>query len=108
MYFSSSKLIDTAIIELNEFFKGERKSFDISILASDTEFQKLVWSELCNIPYGHLISYKGLSEFIGRISAIRTVANAVGANMIPILMSCHRVVCSNNAMIGYRGEIKSK
>ena len=96
--------------QLTEYFSGERKHFDLPLEIKGTEFQKRVWNELLKIPYGRTISYKELAVRLGDEKVIRAAASANGANPLPIVIPCHRVIGSNGSLIGYgRGlEIKEK
>ena len=86
----------------------KRDKFDIPFIMLGSDFQKQVWEELINIPYGTTVSYKALSEKIGNSKAVRAVANANGANAISIIIPCHRVVASNGGLGGYAGGLKAK
>ncbi|TWP27593.1 methylated-DNA--[protein]-cysteine S-methyltransferase [Apibacter muscae] len=106
--FSKSEVIDQTIIQLKEYFNKERKTFNIPILLCGSEFQKLVWTELMNVPYGRTTSYLELSKNIKNINAIRAVANANGANGISIIIPCHRIIGVNGGLTGYSGGLKAK
>jgi len=99
---------DTLRKQLNEYFKGERKDFDIPLDLVGTEFQKQVWLSLLKIPYGHTTSYAKQAELLGRPSAVRAVANANGKNKISIILPCHRVIGSDGSLTGYGGGIWRK
>lgn len=103
-----SETIANAITQLDEYFNHERKAFDIPLLFIGTDFQKSVWDELLNIPYGTTVSYAGLSERLGNPKAIRAVAAANGANAISIIVPCHRVIGSNQKLTGYAGGLPAK
>jgi methylated-DNA-[protein]-cysteine S-methyltransferase len=94
--------------QLNEFFKNERKSFEIPLLLVGTDFQKSVWNELIKIPFGKTCSYLELSQKMGDVKAIRAVASANGANAISIIIPCHRIIGSDGKMIGYAGGLNVK
>ncbi len=96
--------------QLQEYFSGERKHFDLPLEIEGTEFQKRVWNELLKIPYGRTISYKELAVRLGDEKVIRAAASANGANPLPIVIPCHRVIGSDGSLIGYGGglEIKEK
>lgn len=96
--------------QLKEYFLGDRKQFDLSLEIEGTEFQKKVWNELLKIPYGRTISYKELALRLGDVKVIRAAASANGANPLPIVIPCHRVIGSDGSLIGYGGglEIKEK
>ena len=78
------------------------------MLLVGTDFQKTVWNELLNIPYGKTISYAGLSQKLGNPKAIRAIASANGANPISILVPCHRVIGSDRKLVGYGGGLPAK
>jgi methylated-DNA-[protein]-cysteine S-methyltransferase len=103
-----STVIKNCIKQLNEYFAGSRTEFDIDTLHTGTEFQQMVWKELCNIPYGRTISYLELSKRIGNVKAIRAVGTANGNNSISIIVPCHRVIGSNGDLIGYGGDLWRK
>jgi methylated-DNA-[protein]-cysteine S-methyltransferase len=98
----------TAIRQLREYFAGRRKSFALKLSPEGTEFQKAVWGELQNIPYGETISYKTLAERIGKPQAVRAVGAANGANPIPIIIPCHRVIGHNGSLTGFGGGLPLK
>ncbi|MEN8076649.1 methylated-DNA--[protein]-cysteine S-methyltransferase [Clostridioides difficile] len=95
--------------QLDEYFKGNRKEFDLEIkFIKGTEFQKNVWNELRKIPYGETISYKTLAERIGNPKACRAVGGANNKNPIGIIIPCHRVIGANGKMIGYAEGVDKK
>ncbi|MBQ4040890.1 MAG: methylated-DNA--[Oscillospiraceae bacterium] len=104
----SSSVLDNAVSQLNEYFAGTRKSFDLPLKFDGTEFQNRVWRELQNIPYGKTISYKELAEKTGNIKACRAVGMANNKNPLPIIIPCHRVVGSNGKLTGYAGGLEVK
>ena len=99
---------DEAKKQLNEYFNGERKSFEIPLLTVGTDFQKNVWVELLKIPFGKTETYLGLSLKLGNEKAIRAVAAANGANAISIFIPCHRIIGSDGKLIGYAGGLDAK
>ena len=99
-------LKDTAT-QLEEYFAGERREFDIPIELDGTPFQREVWSELARIPYGETISYGELARRVGRPNGPRAVGQANGRNPIPIIVPCHRVLASNG-IGGYGGGLTVK
>ncbi len=101
-------LFELLKLELNEYFNGERKSFDLPLQLVGTDFQKRVWQALLTIPYGETWSYMRLSEFLGDKLAIRAVAAANGANKLAIVVPCHRVIGSNGDLTGYAGGLSRK
>lgn len=103
-----TELSDKTAFELNEYFSGKRKSFDIPLAPQGTQFQRNVWAELCKIPYGETRTYKEIAEAIGKPSASRAVGMANNKNPILLLIPCHRVVGSNGSFVGYAGGIDTK
>ena len=103
-----SDLTKEAIHQLEEYFSGTRKSFDLTLEMNGTEFQKKVWNELCNIPYGETRSYKDIAEKIGTPKAVRAVGGANNKNKLMIIVPCHRVVGADGSLIGYAGGIDAK
>lgn len=81
--------------QVDEYLAGERKVFTIEIDLAGTDFQKAVWRELMNIPYGETRSYQEIAQAIGRPKAARAVGTACGKNAWPIIIPCHRVVAKN-------------
>jgi len=94
--------------QLEEYFFSRRKTFDIPILLTGTDFQKRVWDELCTIGYGLTASYQQVAEKIGNKKAVRAVANANGANGLSILVPCHRIIGSTGNLVGYAGGLAAK
>jgi AraC family transcriptional regulator, regulatory protein of adaptative response / methylated-DNA-[protein]-cysteine methyltransferase len=94
--------------QLNEYFMGERKEFDLQLVTPGTDFQKQVWKELMNIPYGSTRSYQQQADALGKPESIRAVANANGMNRIAIVIPCHRVIGSDGSLTGYGGGLKRK
>jgi methylated-DNA-[protein]-cysteine S-methyltransferase len=94
--------------QLREYFSLKRKIFDLKLDLVGTEFQKKVWNELLKIPYGETISYKELAIRLGNLASIRAVGGANGANPIPIVIPCHRVIGSDGKLVGYGGGLHIK
>lgn len=101
-------LLEKAEIQLSEYFRGERHNFDLPLASVGTEFQKSVWDALTEIPFGATISYRQLAERIGRPTAFRAVAQAVGANPIAVVVPCHRVIGSDGSLTGFAGGLEAK
>lgn len=104
----TSAVIENAVKELDEFFAGKRREFDVPLLFVGTDFQKTVWNELLKIPYGKTVSYGEMARRIGNPRAVRALANANGANSISIFAPCHRVIGSDNSLTGYGGGLEAK
>jgi methylated-DNA-[protein]-cysteine S-methyltransferase len=94
--------------QLRAYFAGELETFDLPLTPQGTAFQKRVWDELCQIPYGETISYGDLARRIGNPNASRAVGLANGSNPIPIVIPCHRVIGSNGKLTGYGGGLPIK
>lgn len=94
--------------QLQEYFEGKRKEFDLPLGQDGTEFQKKVWDLLYQIPYGKTISYNHLAKQYGDLKAIRAVASANGKNNLAIIVPCHRVIGSNQSLTGYAGGLWRK
>lgn len=105
-----SKLTDKLIKELKEYLKGTREDFTIydSTLLAGTDFQKSVWQELLNIPYGQTKTYKEIAKAINNEKAIRAVATAIGKNPLMIIIPCHRVIGSDRKLRGYAYGLETK
>ncbi|MEM2892650.1 MAG: methylated-DNA--[protein]-cysteine S-methyltransferase [Candidatus Bathyarchaeia archaeon] len=93
---------------LEEYFRGNKVIFDIPLDLRGTEFQRDVWRAIYKIPYGRLSSYGRIAEEIGRPRAVRAVGNAVGANPLPIVIPCHRIIRADGGLGGYGGGIDLK
>jgi methylated-DNA-[protein]-cysteine S-methyltransferase len=96
------------IAQLQEYFAGRRKTFELQLFPEGTTFQKEVWSALRTIPYGETISYKDLAQRIGKPKTIRAVGAANGANPIPIIIPCHRVIGQDGSLTGFGGGLPLK
>jgi len=94
--------------QLDEYFLGKRKKFDLPLITPGTEFQNKVWEKLLDIPYGETRSYKQQSIAVGNLGAIRAVGTANGANRIAIIIPCHRVIGEDGSLTGYGGGLKRK
>jgi len=96
------------IRQLQAYFRGELKAFDLPLAPEGTEFQLLVWNSLRTIPYGETISYAQLAQNIGNPKAVRAVGLANGCNPIPIIIPCHRVIGSDGSLTGFGGGLPNK
>jgi methylated-DNA-[protein]-cysteine S-methyltransferase len=92
------------INQLSEYFAGKRKIFDLSLDIQGTDFRKQVWKSLSDIPYGKTLSYKQVAEKIGNPKAVRAVGQANKANLLPIIIPCHRVIGNNGKLVGFAGD----
>jgi methylated-DNA-[protein]-cysteine S-methyltransferase len=94
--------------QLDEYFARKRSSFDLPLSLSGTDFQRQVWLTLAEIPYGETISYAELARWVGRPQAFRAVGQANGANPIPVVLPCHRVIAADGSIGGYGGGLAVK
>ncbi len=94
--------------QLEEYFDSKRKVFSVPLFFEGTEFQKSVWKELCEIPYGKVVSYKDIAKNIRNSKAVRAVGSANGKNNIAIIVPCHRVISSDGSIGGYAGGVDIK
>lgn len=102
------EVLEDAVYQLQEYFRGERTTFSLTLNPVGTNFQKKVWDELLQIPYGKTCSYLELSKALGDPKAIRAVAAANGKNPLWIMVPCHRVIGSNGSLTGYAGGLHRK
>ena len=96
------------IEQLIQYFHGERRQFELPLNQAGTPFQKGVWNELMQIPFGKTISYLELARRTGDTKATRAVANANGKNNVCIIVPCHRVIGANKELVGYSGGLWRK
>jgi methylated-DNA-[protein]-cysteine S-methyltransferase len=104
----NEKPLANARKQLDEYFKGARKDFDLPLKLGGTEFQVSVLNALQNIPYGETVSYGEIAKRIGRPKAVRAVGAANGRNPIPIVVPCHRVIGSSGDLTGFGGGLDTK
>lgn len=100
--------IKECISQLSEYFREERRTFDVPLSPKGTEFQKEVWKKLQMIPHGTAASYKTIADKIGKPKATRAVGNANNKNPLAIIVPCHRVIGSNGKLTGYAGGLWRK
>lgn len=104
----SSPAIQSCIKQLEEYFAGKRTKFSLKLQSSGTDFQKRVWNQLLNVPFGETATYKELAVSIGKEMAVRAVGSANGKNRLAIVVPCHRVIGSNRDLTGYEWELWRK
>lgn len=104
----SSNIVKETKTQLTQYFNGKRTKFDIPLLLIGSDFQKSVWNALLQIPYGKTDTYLGLSKKLENEKAIRAVATANGANVISIIVPCHRIIGSDGDLVGYAGGLDAK
>jgi len=97
-----------AFRQLDAYFAGDLTRFDLPLRFAGTTFQNKVWAALCGIPFGETVSYGALASRIGKPTASRAVGGANGANPLPIVVPCHRVIGSDKSLTGFGGGIEIK
>ncbi|MFW5998265.1 MAG: methylated-DNA--[protein]-cysteine S-methyltransferase [Halanaerobiaceae bacterium] len=111
IFFKNQKVRDLYNLiydQLNDYFIGKRKSFNLPCNPEGTDFEKQVWSYIENIPYGEISTYKEVAQAIGHPEAARAVGNAARKNPLIIIIPCHRVVSSTGEISGYIGGVRRK
>lgn len=99
----SNEVLDEARRQLGEYFAGTRTEFDVPVRLVGTPFQESVWAELERLGWGEAISYGALAAAVGKPGSARAIGGAVGANPVPIIVGCHRVLASDGRITGYSG-----
>jgi methylated-DNA-[protein]-cysteine S-methyltransferase len=102
------EILEKTRTQLDEYFKGLRRKFDIPVLMVGTDFQKDVWNAVMRVPYGATSTYSQIARDIGKERAIWAVGNAIGANPIVIIIPCHRIIGSGGELVGYGGGLSVK
>jgi len=105
---SQQGIIGEAVRQLIEYFSGKRADFDLPLAPEGTAFQRNVWRQLQEIPYGQTISYGELARRVGNPKASRAVGSANGANPLPIVIPCHRVIAGDGTLGGFGGGLPTK
>ena len=101
-------VLSSCASQLQEYFAGERDTFDLPLEPGGTDFQRAVWAALADIPYGELRSYRDIAEAIDNPAAVRAVGAANGRNPLPIVVPCHRVIGSDGSLTGFAGGLEAK
>ena len=96
------------VAQLEAYFAGKLRRFDVALAPEGTPFQREVWSALTAIPYGETVTYGGLARRLGRPNASRAVGAANGSNPIPIIIPCHRVIGADGSLTGFGGGVAIK
>ena len=104
----TSPVIEQAKRQLDDYFAGNRKEFDIQLHTFGTDFQNRVWKALLDIPYGKTRTYMEIAKSIDNAKGVRAVAQAIGANSLDIIVPCHRVIGSNHSLTGFAGGLDKK
>lgn len=97
-----------AVVQLGEYFAGDRTTFDLDVELSGTDFQREIWAALAAIPYGETRSYAELARAVGRPKAFRAAGTANGHNPVAIIVPCHRVIATGGGLGGYGGGLDRK
>ena len=105
---NNTEIIEKTLAELDEYFHGNRKEFDVPLKMVGTDFQKRVWEALLRVPFGTTSTYLQLAKNIKNEKAVRAVAAANGANSMSIIIPCHRIIGSNGKLVGYAGGLPIK
>jgi methylated-DNA-[protein]-cysteine S-methyltransferase len=105
---NNTEIIERIQAELDEYFHGNRKEFDVPLQMVGTDFQKSVWEALLRVPFGTTSTYLQLAKNINNEKAVRAVAAANGANSMAIIIPCHRIIGSNGELVGYAGGLPIK
>jgi methylated-DNA-[protein]-cysteine S-methyltransferase len=105
---TDERMLEGALCQLDEYFRGLRRVFDLDIGPRGTPFQLEVWQALQRIPYGQTRSYSSLAAEVGRPRAQRAVGNANGRNPLPIFIPCHRVIAADGGLGGYSSGLEKK
>ena len=103
-----NSVIKNCTKQLDEYFAGTRKVFDIPVNPKGTDFQRAAWQALATIPYGKTASYGDMAKKIGNPKAPRAIGSANNKNPISIILPCHRVIGANGKLVGYGGELWRK
>lgn len=103
-----TEVVRAAARELDEYFAGRRRRFDVPLLFAGSDFQEKVWRGLADVPYGETVTYGELAQMLGVPKSVRAVANANGANAISIFAPCHRVIGQDGSLTGYGGGLAAK
>jgi len=101
-------ILKSAVKQLESYFSGKRKEFDLPLEPVGTEFQKEVWEALRSISYGETVSYGDIARRIGRPNAVRAVGSAIGKNPLSIMIPCHRVIGASGKLTGFAGGLSTK
>lgn len=104
----SPSCLKDCVQQLDEYFKGNKTTFNLKLNPKGTVFQQKVWNELLQVPYGKTRTYLEQTKRLGDVKAIRAVASANGKNPLWIIIPCHRIIGSNGSLTGYAGGIWRK
>ena len=102
------RILEQTAAQLDEYFAGDRRSFELALDPQGTEFQRQVWWSLAEIPYGETSTYGKQAANIGRVNAVRAVGSANGRNPLSIVLPCHRIIGADGNLTGFAGGIETK
>jgi methylated-DNA-[protein]-cysteine S-methyltransferase len=105
---AAQRIVRETESQLADYFAGRRRQFDVPLAPAGTDFQRAAWKALAEVPYGETISYAELARRMERPRAVRAVGAANGANPIPIILPCHRIIGADNSLTGYGGGLDRK
>ncbi len=105
---NGSRVLDDATAQLDEYFEGRRRCFELPLAVQGSPFQQRVWTQLQQIPFGATVSYRQLAAQLGQPGAARAVGHANSLNPIAIIVPCHRVIGSSGQLTGYGGGLRAK
>jgi len=100
--------LNACMLQIDEYFAGKRREFNLLLNPKGSDFQKKVWNKLDGIKYGETVSYQEIAGRIGNIKSVRAVGNANNKNPLPIVVPCHRVIGKNGKLKGYAGSVWRK
>lgn len=103
-----SRVTDEAARQLDEYFAGKRRAFEIPLIFGGSDFRHRVWKKLLELPFGSTVTYGEIARRLGQPTAVRAVASAIGANPISIFVPCHRVIGADGSLTGYAGGTEAK
>ncbi|MCL2753056.1 MAG: methylated-DNA--[protein]-cysteine S-methyltransferase [Defluviitaleaceae bacterium] len=106
--FANNSIIEKCLLQLDAYFAGNLKNFDLPLDAHGTDFQKAVWTALCGIEYGETATYGQIAAAVGNSKASRAVGGANNKNPIAIIIPCHRVIGASGKLVGYAGGMERK
>lgn len=98
-----SKVLTAAKSQLQKYFAGKLRNFDLPVLLEGTDFQRSVWAEIAKVGFGQVVTYAEIAAAIGKPLASRAVGGAVGSNPVPLIIGCHRVLGYGGKITGYSG-----
>jgi len=101
-------VLKTCYDELDDYFKGERRTFSVPYVYEGTEFQEAVWHALTTVPYGETASYLDIARAVNREKAVRAVGGTNGKNKLSIIVPCHRIIGANGKLTGYASGLWRK